>query len=95
MDIPKKIKICGLNYTVIFSDKLHINEGLAGRHVNHKLEMTLQKDDYHQEKIEQTFFHEVMHAININYIDAELSEKQIDVISNGIFAFLKDNNLLK
>jgi len=55
----------------------------------------LQIDDYHTQKIERTLFHEVMHAIDDLYLNSNLTEDQIDALSNGIYAFLKDNKLLK
>jgi len=94
MKIPKKLKICGLNYTIKMEDSLHANQGLAGEHCTHKLLIRIQKKDYEPQKMEQTFFHEVMHAIDDHYLNNKLSEDQVSVLSNGFYQVLKDNRLI-
>ncbi len=95
MKIPKKVKICGLNYTIRFNDSLHIKEGLQGTLRENQLEIILQNKDYNFQKVEQTFWHEIFHAIDLNYCNNELTEKQVDNIANGLYQVLKDNHFLK
>lgn len=95
MKIPKKIRICGLDYKVVINNNLNNKEGLAGEHKGRELIMTLQGKPFHQQKIEQTFIHEILHSIDYNYNNDELTEKQIGMLANGIYQVLADNNLLK
>ena len=95
MKIPKKLKICGLDYTIVLLKDLHLDEGLAGQHDGDKQIIRLQNRGYHSQAIEQNFFHEVTHAINSNYLNGKLDEDIVDSISNGIYQVLKDNRLLR
>ena len=96
MKIPKKIKICGLDYTIELSDKLVEDDNASGQHIPTKLKIKLHVGNYHPQKIEQTFWHEILHAINTNYCgQKELTEEQVDTFANGFYQVLKDNNLLK
>jgi homoserine acetyltransferase len=48
-----------------------------------------------QEALEQTFFHEIIHILDWNYLNGKLSEDQVEVFSNGLYAFLKNNKIIK
>jgi len=95
MKIPKKLKICGLDYTVELRKDFQIKEGLSGQHQATQCKIILQNNDYNKQVIEQTFFHELLHAIDDNYNNSGLDENQVNALSNGIYQVLKDNNLLK
>jgi len=96
MQIPNKLKICGLDYKVQFDDDMVTREGLSGQHEPNQLIIKLQRKNYDQQKIEQCFFHEIIHAINTHYCGIqELTENQTDNVGNGLYQVLKDNNLLK
>jgi len=89
--IPKKVRICGLDYKVEIDNDMHRDNGFQGLHDAKKLIIKLQKDGYSDDKVFQTFIHEVTHAINYHYNNDELSEEQVDRMANGFHAFLKDN----
>jgi hypothetical protein len=95
MKIPNKIKIAGIEYKIIKDSKMALDEGLAGSHTTHLCQIRVQKNGYNSQKTEQTFFHEVIHAISDHYINSELSERQVDNMATGLYAFLKDNKLIK
>lgn len=95
MKIPDTVKICGLEYKVIKKNDLAENENKVGKNYFPKCEITLQIGNYNPQFIESTFFHEVMHSLAYHYLNDELTEKQVDRLANGLYAFLNDNNLLK
>ncbi len=94
MKIPNKIKVAGLDYSVKIDDNMHQKEDLAGQHDGNALVIRLQNKNYNPQVTEQTFFHEILHAINTAYCNKELNEKQVNNISVGLYQVLKDNNLL-
>lgn len=96
MKIPKKLKICGLDYTIEIVDNMVEDENLSGQHEANKLIIRLHKGNYHQQKTEQTFWHEITHAISVHYLGTkEMDEDQCDNFGNGLYQVLKDNNLLR
>lgn len=94
MKIPNKMRIAGIDYKVIKEKSMALNEGLAGSHTAHLCEIRLQTKGYNQQKTEQTFFHEVIHAIGDHYINNELTERQVDNLATGIYQVLKDNKII-
>lgn len=95
MKIPKQIYIAGRKYGVELHDDLAILDSLAGCASNNTGVIKLQNKSYHPEFIEQTFIHEVLHLIDINYLNGKLTEDQVDAMATGMYAFLKDNKLIK
>jgi len=95
MLIPKTVRICGLNYKVTMSENLYLDQGIVGSHNQNTLEILLQNHTMDKQKIVQTFFHEIMHAIDSHYLDNKLTEEQVCQIGNGIYQVLADNNLLR
>jgi len=95
MKIPKKLKVCGLDYEIKFEKNMHAIDGLAGEHNANKQTIRLQKDDYCQQRIEQVFIHEILHAIDVQFNNDALEEQEVRRLGNGLYQVLKDNNLLK
>lgn len=97
MKIPNKIKIGAHIYDIVFRDDLDDEDFGTSRQkklkifINQEIPQTLQ---------EETLFHEVIHNIYLQNglsigINETEEEKQVQIISHGIYQFLKDNNLLK
>ena len=86
MKIPKKIKVGGLVYDVEVVDAIE-NSGAQAR--THHDTQIIYIRKMKQERMEQTFFHELMHCIN-----NELTEWEVESISVGVFQVLKDNKLI-
>ena len=95
MKIPETIRVCGLIYKVVFEKNMDQRDGLVGQHRSKELIIKLQDGDYAPQKIEQVFFHEVLHAIDLNYNNDKMTEEEIDRVSSGLYQVLSDNNLLK
>ena len=96
MKIPNKIKVAGHWYKVKWDDKGLEKEHLIGQTNNDFKEITLCK--YYKSKrarvkseIEETFLHEVLHAVNKNYNNDSLTEKSLNRLSQGLYQVLKDN----
>ena len=95
MKIPKRIKVAGHWYEVIFDDIKLTNEGLVGLSVHNQLIIYL-CNKYRGEKlnktiIEETFLHEILHTVDTNYNNHSLSEETVDRLSEGLYQVLKDN----
>jgi hypothetical protein len=100
MKIPDKIRIFGFDWTVHFNKEVATTNNVYGltQHASQKIflepGMTTQKN-------EQTFLHELMHAIwwqtglSKSIKDREIEEQVITPMAMGLYQVLKENNLLK
>ncbi len=97
MKIPKKIKIGAHVYKVVFRDDLDDEDFGICR----PRKLTIFIDDtVPQTQREETFFHEVMHAIFHQAglstpWDIEKEERKVQVLGHALYQVLKENNLLK
>jgi len=95
MKIPEKIKVAGHVYKVKWDDRYLTNEGYVGLSIHNKLLIYLCKkyrgNILAKSVIEETFLHEILHCIDTNYNNHELSEEQVDRLSEGLYQVLKDN----
>ena len=96
MKIPKKIKVAGHYYKVIWDDKGLVKRHLIGDANNDFKEIRLCK--YYNSKrarvkseIEETLMHEIVHVVDKNYNNNSLSEKAVNRLSQGLYQVLKDN----
>ena len=90
MIIPKEIRIGSQTIKVSLIPQAHIDSDCNGGWANWEHNHLMIASDMPQERIEQVFIHEVLHFINVY-----LSEEQCTYLAEGIYAFLKDNKLLK
>ncbi|MBY6844649.1 hypothetical protein HYI19_07520 [Clostridium botulinum] len=90
MNIPDKVKIGGVTYSIIEcnnpSEEEHQVDGMI---VHHKQEIRL-KNDMDKEYKENIFLHEVIHGI-FEYIGFEQDESMVIRLSNALHGFVKDN----
>jgi len=96
MKIPNKIKIGGFYYKVEkrkSNDKEKNSNNWGITYHSDKL-ILIDKDINEQQQI-QTFFHEILHCIDVIYNSRQLTEESIERLSQGIYQVLKDNRLLK
>jgi hypothetical protein len=98
MIIPKKVKVCGLVYNVEENAKASSSADVYGITDHYKQSIILDPR-VSQEKKEQTFVHEVLHAIwdsvglNSRYNDHKQQEEIVDALSNGLYQVFKENKL--
>lgn len=102
MKILKSVKVGGLVYEVVESADI-ANEGNVWGSTHMKKQKIFLDPDEKDQKKEQTFLHEIMHAVwegaglNARYSkdQPKLEEEIICALSHGLFQVLKDNDLLK
>jgi hypothetical protein len=90
MKIPEKFVVGGFTYKVVFIDKLDC----LGQTFADGLEIQL-KSDLQPEVLEETFLHEMLHAINHVYCCRSMKETDIRQMSLGLYQVQKDNNIFK
>ncbi|MDA2921691.1 hypothetical protein MYX07_00310 [Patescibacteria group bacterium AH-259-L07] len=100
MKIPKKIKVGGHIYKVIYPYRFKEREDLYGRTNEGRKEIFVTNLDANgnklpQTKIEETFLHELLHAVDQTYNNNDLKEEIVARMGEGLYQVLKDNKLLK
>lgn len=100
MRIPKSIKVGGQAYRVLKGYVFNQDADLKGQADHMQLEIRLAGRDHAGEKIAQGrvdeyFWHEILHAITHNYGMHDLKESEIEILANGLHQVLTDNKLLK
>lgn len=91
MKIPKTVRICGLDYKVTLKEDLYIEEGCYGTHNPTTLEIQLQNHKLNEDRQMQVFIHELIHAVDLHYLNSKLSEDQVNQVANGVYQILSDN----
>ncbi len=94
MAIPKKVNICGLVYDIVHEEILAVKHGCVGMHFPETLQIKLQTQSVSPQKIEQTFVHEIIHAISNILLNDKLDEETVNTLANGLYCVFKDNNFL-
>ena len=100
MVIPEKVKILGQTYNVIWDSDISVNHDSCGfaRHSMQEIILapSCKGDPRHQENIEETFIHEILHGIFVAIGRGDINRNDlIDPLSRAIYAVLKDNGWLK
>jgi len=94
MDIPAKFKLFGSEYDIKINNNLLAELGIDGRHASHTKTILLRTfgDGYHYNPsyIEQTYFHEIIHAILCvcGYDELNKDEKFIECFANALHQVL-------
>lgn len=94
MKLPKKVRICGIDYIVKKDNMITVNQGCVGISKAEQAEILMAIDGLDPQKVEQTFFHEVLHAVDCHFNCSKLGEEQVNLIANGLYQVLRDNNFL-
>lgn len=92
MNIPKKVKVGGVTYSVKLAEDWIGNRGYDGEFCMSEPRGNVIYIDSSltQEGKEITLIHEALHAMN-----STMSHEFLDSLSQQLYQFLKDNNLLK
>ena len=91
MKIPKRLKIGGHTYNVEMVDRVETDPGEDNLgDCEWKLNRIRIKKGLPHTQTEETFFHEAIHAL---WTDKK--EDEVNQMAFKIYAFLKDNNLLR
>jgi len=95
MKLPDTLRVCGLDYEIIVDDNLSLDRGATGQHHSEQLTITIQTHGVNKQRVLQTFWHEVIHAIDEHYLSGDMAENQVRALASGIYQVLSDNDLLK
>ena len=98
MQIPKKVRIGGIDYAIRHVPRLVSTDGdlCNGIFDSNKCEIKLNtEDEISIERIHQTLVHEVMHGIVYAMsLDLEDEEITVNVLAKGLYQVIKDNPTL-
>ena len=89
MNIPRKVKIGGHTYKVVFQKETGLSNNVCGR-TNRENGIIAIDSGLIQSEKEVTFFHEAIHVMNSEY-----KEHEVDFLAQAFYGFLKENKLLK
>jgi Zn-dependent peptidase ImmA (M78 family) len=94
MNIPQSVKVAGINYTVEETEyvEIHHDKNYSGSCDYVKAEIKILKDMDIQRK-EETFIHELTHAIFHEAGYNEHEEEMVNKVSKVLYQVLKDNNI--
>lgn len=94
MKIPKKLRCFGRNYSVVSDDKITTQHGCYGMLFHDEQAVYLQKraSGFSEEKEAATFLHELCHLVDEN-LRIGLKEKQVELLSVGLYHIMTDNKL--
>jgi len=100
MKIPKQIKIGGHTYKVKEDHKFVERSDLLGLCDHYQRIIFITPFDVNGAKrgrtgIEETFIHELLHAVDEIYNSKKLEEDTVKRISEGLYQVFKDNDLLR
>lgn len=98
MKIPKQVKIAGYTYKVKYYKILPYKNGNGemGHCDNNLLEIRIATHDPETNRklptqfLEQTFYHELLHAIDNAYNADSLEEEQVTRLSEGLYQVIKE-----
>lgn len=91
MKIPQKVKVGGHVYRVELVDRVETEKGEDNcGDCEWQLNRIRIKKSLPQSQKEETFIHEVLHAL-----DTDMAEKDINTLGFKLYQVLADNNLLK
>jgi hypothetical protein len=89
VNLPQEeVKICGEIYRIVVKPELEMNNNLGLCHADRQ-EIWVNQKNTEQSNV-NVLLHECVHAIDYLY-DLDMSERQVNVISNALIAFGKDN----
>ncbi len=97
MKIPNKVKVGAHTYKVTNRDASGESDGRFG-HVRSRTLQIYIDDRTSKSQQEDTFFHEILHAICGNthlFEDEKEEERVVQALGHGIYEVLIDNKLLK
>lgn len=99
MKIPKKVKIGGHWFKVLFPYKFIERSDVDGHTDMDTFEIKIANGDgvsqkLADSKIMELFLHEIIHAIDHVYNASQLDEKTVRRLGQGLFQFMSDNGYL-
>ena len=94
MRIPDHVKVGGLIYDISFEDRLLDDENTKVYGIIDYNNLTIKLEKlYSQQKNEQSLWHEIVHAVCVEY-NVEMEDEDVDRIGCGLYQVIKDNPAL-
>ena len=84
----RTIKIAGTVYPIQYTDKMDIEGAIA--YIDFNKQIIVIDNNYPDEMKKLALLHEIIHGVNYAY-NAGLEEAEVDKLSRGLYATLKDN----
>ena len=88
---PKSVQVGRIKYKVKYLDKVDENDTMWG-HWDSVTKLIKVNKNQTVAKLEQTFLHEVIHAVDYCK-KIGLSEKKVRKLESGLYKFFKDNGI--
>ena len=88
MKRPRTIEAGAREYKVIVDPLLQLNEGLVGMCDHQKCEIRL-LPRYFSSQLDETLWHEIVHAINVVFLNDKLCEDVINPLGQGYSQVMK------
>ena len=100
MLLPKEVRVAGHTYKVEIDNKGLCKENLSGDAWHSHLVIRLADEDINGDKVaetsvEDTFIHEVLHCVDVQYNNGVLPEDQVRRLATGLHQVIKDLGWLK
>ncbi|KNY26341.1 hypothetical protein [Pseudobacteroides cellulosolvens] len=91
MKITNEVKIGYKNYTInMVNHDIYVDGKECYGQINYDNEYINIADKFNDNQKKATFIHEIVHGIDEMY-GSDLTEKQVELFSNGLYMFLLDN----
>jgi hypothetical protein len=98
--IPEKLKVGGKNYKVIYPHNFNERPDLSaqcdnGTNIIRVQNRTMGGEILARENIEESFLHEIIHAVDLIYNGGRLKEETVKQLAQGLYQVLSDNGMLE
>ncbi len=97
MKLPKKVRVGAIDYEVLFPYVFKECDDRSAQHslTDSKIWVSEVNNDRKRkdQKIKGSFLHELIHAIDNNYLQGELEERQVELLGNCMYALLRTQDL--
>lgn len=89
MNIPEKLKVGGMTYTVNITDRLVSGSGYAAEVIYNEQQINVRPSC--QQKMEADFLHEMIHTIFVHMGLTDHDERHVDAIAQALHMIITDN----
>lgn len=92
MNIPRSVKVGPHTYKIRLLKRMSEEHGKVGQIVNSKAVLTIDPDQS-QSQLEDTFLHEILHAINsqVKFVKDDDEEDAVLRLAPALLQVIKDN----
>ncbi len=100
MIIPEEIKVGGHTYEIVTPYKFTERSDLRGQtdHLTLKIKLSVQTNNgepISESNKEASFFHELLHCVDVIYNAGKLDEETVERLGEGLYQVLQDNGFFR